>query len=122
MAKRKCNPTSIRLDKELESNLNERCNKLGCSKNDFIKNSVEFMLTGYSEFDFGDEEDNPKESQKVVIKERRIFDCENGFLYEDGNNLGPCSNYNLVSGSVYDKQDNFLGVTRGSLKPTVRSI
>ena len=57
MAKRKCKPTSIRLGEELESDLKERCEELGCSQNDFIKNSVDYTLNNYSEFDFGNDEE-----------------------------------------------------------------
>jgi len=73
MAKRKCNPTSVRLSEELEEQLYERCNKLGCSKNDFIKNSVDFMLNNNSdfEFDLDDEEEtnNPNLDNSKLEKE-----------------------------------------------------
>ena len=57
--KKKTKPTSVILDEELSEELGQRCNELGCSKSDFIKNSVEYTLTGSSEFDFdGDDEEN----------------------------------------------------------------
>jgi len=64
MAKRKCNPTSIRLSEELESDLLERCNRLGCSKNDFVKNAVKLAL--YDEADFDFDLDEPKQEEKTV--------------------------------------------------------
>ncbi len=69
MPKRKCKPTSIRLGEELESDLKERCEELGCSKNDFIKNSVDFMINNESDFDFGldEEPEHDLHNSKSII-------------------------------------------------------
>lgn len=53
----KTKPTSVRFDKDLLEELDQRCSKVGCSRNDFIKNSVEFAITQTSDFDFGDDEE-----------------------------------------------------------------
>ena len=44
--------------------VDERCEKLGCTRNDYIKNAIEFVLTGHAEFDFGDEDNQPVKEQK----------------------------------------------------------
>jgi hypothetical protein len=53
---------SARIPNELHEEIRERCNKVGCSINDFLQASLEFALNDYSEFDFGNEEseDEPK--------------------------------------------------------------
>lgn len=62
---KKVKPTSVRLDNELLEELDQRCEKLGCSRNDFIKNSVEFIIRDKSNFNFGsDEETNDELEQK----------------------------------------------------------
>lgn len=62
--KKKTKPTSVRLDNELLEELDERCGKLGCSRNDFIKNSVDFIINQSSDFDFGDDEEIEEEIQE----------------------------------------------------------
>jgi len=65
--KKKVKPTSVRLDNDLLEELDQRCGKLGCSRNDFIKNSVEFMITNQSDFDFGDEEESEETPAKMKV-------------------------------------------------------
>jgi len=64
---------STRIPNEIHEEIRERCNKVGCSINDFLEASLEFALNDYSEFDFGNEEDEPiadvKEARIVVIRE-----------------------------------------------------
>ena len=55
---------SARIPKELHEELRERCNKVGCSINDYLKASIEFALSGSSEFDFGYDEDETVEKVK----------------------------------------------------------
>jgi len=70
--KKKTKPTSVRFDNDLLEELDQRCEKIGCSRNDFIKNSVEFIITNQSDFDFGgDEEESEEEPQvKVTLVEK----------------------------------------------------
>ena len=72
---------SARIPKELHEELRERCNKIGCSINDFLEASIGFFLDGHSDFDFGDEEDqefevtaNEKNKEIPVAKATRISD------------------------------------------------
>ena len=83
--KKKTKPTSVRLDDELLEELDKRCDKVGCSRNDFIKNSVEFAITQTSDFDFGDDEEmdetkeepEPKQVESTAVMHGRILD-DNG--------------------------------------------
>jgi len=56
---------SARIPNDLHEELRERCNKVGCSINDFLEASIEFALNDYSEFDFGNEEE-PEDEPKVA--------------------------------------------------------
>ena len=76
--KKKTKPTSVRFDNELLEELDQRCSKVGCSRNDFIKNSVEFAIYQSSDFDFGDEEetDDSEEEPKPIVTEIKNIDSE----------------------------------------------
>jgi hypothetical protein len=39
----------------MHDNLQDKCNKIGCSINDYIVGCIELMVDGQTEFDFGDE-------------------------------------------------------------------
>lgn len=69
--KKKVKPTSVRLDNKLLEELDQRCNKVGCSRSDFIKNSIDFIINQSSDFDFGDDEEELEELQAKggIIKE-----------------------------------------------------
>ena len=68
----------------MHEKLRDRCNDLGCSINDYIVGSIELVLDGGTEFDFGDEEDqefevtaNEKGREIPIAKATRIS-------YDDG--------------------------------------
>jgi len=65
--KKKTKPTSVRFDSDLLEELDQRCKKVGCSRNDFIKNSVEFIINDSSDFDFGGDDDESEEEPKVKV-------------------------------------------------------
>jgi len=91
--KKKIKPTSVRLDKDLLEEVDQRCDKVGCSRNNFIKNSVEFAITQTSDFDFGDDEEmdeTKEEPEKPEI----------------------LSNLNVELGKVYDEDGNVVGTIR----------
>ena len=91
--KKKTKPTSVRFDNDLLEELDQRCEKVGCSRNDFIKNSVEFAIYQSSDFDFGDEEESEEEPQvKVTLVEKeepipRVM-AHGKVLDDDGNVIG----------------------------------
>ena len=80
---------SARIPKELHEGLRTRCNKVGCSINDYIKESIEFMLNGSSEFDFGEEEEPeevfPPETEPPELKSKKIPEAKiTKISYDDG--------------------------------------
>ena len=44
MVKKQVKPTSVRFEDSLLSKIDDKCNKLGCSRNNFIKSSIETQL------------------------------------------------------------------------------
>ena len=58
---------SARIPNKLHEEIRERCNKVGCSINDFLEASLEFALHDYSEFDFGNEEDSEDEPKELTV-------------------------------------------------------
>jgi hypothetical protein len=47
---------SARIDNTMHKELLDRCNKVGCSVNEYLGACIEIGLTGHSEFDFDTEE------------------------------------------------------------------
>lgn len=68
-------PTTIRIESELLNQIDQKCNSLKCSRNDYIKNAIEFAMNGYSDFNF-DESDSesitqniePTETPKIIVR------------------------------------------------------
>ena len=69
--KQKAKPTSVRLEPELLQDLNKRCNELGCSRNDFIRSSVEFSIYEADSIE-SDENDNQDQESKPIPKAKVI--------------------------------------------------
>jgi len=114
---------SARIPKNLHEELRERCNNIGCSINDFIAESVKFMLHNESDFDFNgenDEDEEPIEIEKElkptieVIEEPTKLTCENGELWTLWNSdkarskFGDCKNFDMSDGKVYSKRTGEL--------------
>jgi len=119
---RKPKPTSVRFDDELLSDLDEKCKNLGCSRNDFVKASTEFMVYDTTNFDFGNEqedEEEPKKAQLIKVEDIREFDCKDGNLFENDSFFGKCSDYELNDGKVYEKNGKYLGKIKQDPKPQV---
>lgn len=55
---------SARIPKELHEELREQCNKLGCSINDYLAESIKFSLYGSSDFDFGFDDEETSSTAK----------------------------------------------------------
>jgi len=87
---------SARIPKEMHENLREKCNDLGCSINDYIGACIELMITGSSEFDFGDEEDSnmqktAKDIQSDEEKFKPHYDCHgNYYTYDKDRKMWTC--------------------------------
>ncbi len=87
--KKKTKPTSVRFDNDLLEELDQRCSKVGCSRNDFIKNSVEFAITQQSDFDFGEEEEESEEESRIIVENvpDDPIPMAHGKIYDDNGNL-----------------------------------
>jgi hypothetical protein len=87
--KKKVKPTSVRLDNDLLDELDQRCGKLGCSRNDFIKNSVDFIINQSSNFDFGDDDEEFKEEPKIIVESvpEGPIPMAQGKIFDDEGNL-----------------------------------
>ena len=91
--KKKTKPTSVRFDSDLLEELDQRCSEVGCSRNDFIKNSVDFIINNSSDFDFGGDDDESEEEPEVKVtlveKEKHEPVMAHGkILDDDGNVIG----------------------------------
>ena len=51
----------------MHDELRERCNQAGCTMNDWLDAAIKYLLTGSSEFDFGDP-DYEEESEETTEK------------------------------------------------------
>ena len=112
---------SSRIENKVHRDLLERCNKIGCSINEFVGESVKMLLYNESDFDFGMEEDeddkqNNKNAEPKIspIEDKsvkpRIFTVKNGRMIEDGKDIGSTINFTLNQGKAYDKTTGkFLG-------------
>ena len=67
---------SARIENDMHEDLADKCNKLGCRMNDFIKASVEFCLYGSVNFDFGDEEDDEGQDSSKATESPRVHYLE----------------------------------------------
>jgi len=65
---------SARISKEMHDELRERCNRSGCSINDWIVAAIEYLFTHYSDFDFGDEEEDEEEPKVAEATNVRVVE------------------------------------------------
>ncbi len=75
---------SARIPKEWHEEMRERCNDIGCTINDFLCGAIELALTGHTEQDFGDEEDDSKEGPKTEVKHEIPTAKLTKVSYDDG--------------------------------------
>ncbi len=113
----KVKPTSVRLEEKLLNDMDERCNELGCSRNDFIRSSVE-----YSVYEVDSIESDEEEPQLIKVEEIKEFDCKDGNLYENDSFFGKCTDYELNDGKVYEKNGMYLGKIKHDPKPQITII
>ena len=48
---------SARIGNKDHQELLQRCNVVGCTVNEWINEAIQYLLTNYSEFNFGDEQE-----------------------------------------------------------------
>ncbi len=62
---------SARISREMHDELRERCNKAGCTINDWLEAAIDYLFTHSSDFDFGDPEDEEDGSEEISEKKER---------------------------------------------------
>ena len=59
---------SLRIHNQTHKELTERCNKADCTINEWLSACIDYLLTGSSDFDFGDpDEDDSKLCQCLIL-------------------------------------------------------
>ena len=60
---------SARIPEDVHADILDRCNREGCTVNRFLNCAIELAITGYSEFDFGDEDEEKVEVLRDLIRD-----------------------------------------------------
>lgn len=63
---------SARITKETHDKLTEKCNRLGCTINDYLNGAIELALNGSTQADLGDGIDDDSEQFQEVKSEAKI--------------------------------------------------
>ena len=109
MAKSKTKPTSIRPKPQLLEKIDSICEKLDCSRNDYIISTLESAVSEDLE-----EKNNLRPSRNTAQSLEpnvKFFDERDGKLYLQSDNsfFGNSSDYNFDETKVYDKNHNLVG-------------
>ena len=68
---------SARIPNKVHEELRERCNRLGCTINEFIEHAIEFAMNGTAEFEFDVEaEIEPKTDESKPVPEVKVVRIE----------------------------------------------
>ncbi len=59
---------SARIPNKAHEELLERCNKVGCTINEWLNAAVEYLFTHSSDFDFGDDEEQEDEPNSKPLE------------------------------------------------------
>lgn len=54
---------SARIPEDVHADILDRCNREGCTVNHFLNCAIELAITGYSDFEFGDEDQDEEEKE-----------------------------------------------------------
>jgi len=105
---------STKLDKKDHERLLEMCNKEGQSVAEALREMVQDSCGAWEDCVESEKpvefiEPTKTESEYPKITILRIFTCSNGNLYEDGDFVGSCSDYDLIDGNVW-KDGKQIGV------------
>ena len=63
---------SARIPEDVHADILDRCNKEGCTVNHFLNCAIELAITGYSEFDFGYQEDEEERELPVTTPAKHV--------------------------------------------------
>ena len=108
----KTKTTSVRLPKEMFEEIDNFCDDIGCSRNDWIKDTLKDKLRK-QDGNTQESEINVEDIEPITEDKLRIFDCNSGIMYENGIAVGNCSEFDLRQGKVFDKSGKQIGITRG---------
>ena len=105
---------STKLDKKDHERLLEMCNKEGQSVAEALREMVQDSCGAWEDCVESEElveidEPTITKSEYPKITILRTFTCSNGNLYEDGDFVGSCSDYELRQGNVW-KDGKQIGV------------
>ncbi len=114
----KTKTASVRLPKEMYEEIDNICDGIGCSRNDWIKDTLQDKLREENSQD----QEEPKKPQLIKVEDVIEFECKNGNLYENDSFFGKCSDYELNHGKVYEKNGKYLGKIKHDPKPQVEII
>jgi len=107
----KTKTSSVRLPKEMFEEIDNFCDDVGCTRNDWIKDTLKNKLRIQDE---NIQESKNVEDKKPITEDKlRIFDCDSGIMYENGIVVGDCSEFDLRKGKVFDKSGKRIGITQG---------
>ena len=120
--KKKIKPTSFRPRGELLEKIDSVCEKLDCSRNDYINTALESAISEDIEEENSQDQEESKKPQLIKVEDVIEFECKNGNLYENGSLFGSCSNYDLDQGKVYEKNGKYLGQIKNDSKPQIVEI
>ncbi len=112
----KTKTASVRLPKEMFEEIDNICDDVGCSRNEWIKDKLREGIREETNENSQDQENSQGESPRPTARwilesenKPKTFTCDNGYLYENGSLFGSCSNYDLNDGKVYEKNGKYLG-------------
>ena len=114
----KTKTASVRLPKEMFEEIDNICDGVGCSRNDWIKDTLQDKLREENSQD----QEEPKKPQLIKVEDVIEFECKNQNLYENGSLFGSCSDYDLKQGKVYEKNGKYLGQIKNDSKPQLVEI
>ena len=89
------------------------CDDVGCTSNDWIKDTLKDKLRTQLHENTIDLENNVEDIEPIIEDKLRIFDCDSGIMYENGNVVGNCSEFDLRQGKVFDEGGKQIGITQG---------
>ena len=108
----KTKTASVRLPKEMYEEIDNFCDDVGCTRNDWIKDTLKDKLRTQDE-NTQQSEINVEDVEPIKENKLRIFDCDSGIMYENGISVGNCSEFDLRQGKVFEKNGKQIGITHG---------
>ena len=78
MSKQLSKTVSARIPNKVHEELRERCNRLGCTINEFIEHAIEFAMGDTTEFEFDVEEPEieAKTDESKPVPEAKVVQIE----------------------------------------------